>query len=120
MMRIMFAGLLFLNSLLASATDLVTLTVNTHARQFTVKLPANPTTGYQWTVREYDKALLKLTDSSYLASHSGMIGAGGTMVYTFERLDGAVWPKSTTLLFSYARSWEPGSGRMEMIRVDFQ
>lgn len=118
MMRILLSFFLFLTSLQIFSADM-TLSVDAHSRQFVVKLPANPTTGYLWTVKQYDKAILQLTSREYLKPQTKLIGAGGVMTFTFSRVKGAVYPTSTVLLFRYARSWEPAAAEIKKITVDF-
>lgn len=75
-----------------------------HARvkeSFTISIPANPTTGYNWTA-DYDYVLLAQGNAVYETSHSGALGSGGTYVFVFTPLK----PGKTTIYFVYKRSWE--------------
>jgi predicted secreted protein/nitrous oxidase accessory protein NosD len=75
-----------------------------HARvnePFTISMPANPTTGYNWTA-DYDYVLLNLAKAVYEKSPSGALGSGGTSVFVFTPLK----PGKTTIYFVYKRSWE--------------
>ncbi len=119
-MRLILSCLLFLNSLATFSADTLTVNVDAHRRQFVITLPANPTTGYQWTVKQYDKTLLQLTNSQYHAPDTNLIGAGGQMTFTFSRAKHVTYPKSTTLLFCYARGWESGSGMLKKVTVYFK
>ncbi|KTD11340.1 protease inhibitor I42 family protein [Legionella jamestowniensis] len=109
--------------LLACATfthaDTMSLNVNPSQNQFVVTLPANPTTGYQWTVEKYDKSFLKLLSSNYTASKTKLIGAGGQMQFTFQLIKGKTYPQSTSMQFKYARPWEPETGTMKQVTVNF-
>ena len=96
------------------------MNVDTHSQQFNIVLPANPTTGFQWTVKQYDKTILNLTSSQYVAPKTTLIGAGGEMHFVFSRVAGAMYPKSTTMLFRYARSWEHGRGIEKKVVVSFR
>ena len=96
------------------------MNVDAHSQQFTIKLPGNPTTGYQWTVKQYDKAVLKLSSSQYIQPQTRRIGAGGVMTFTFSRVKGVTYPQTTIMLFSYARSWEPERGEMKEVKVHFK
>lgn len=105
----------------ANAITTTTISVDPHQGSFKVSLPANPTTGFQWTLKEYDTSLLKLTSSQYIAPESKLIGAGGEMVFVFDLLPtGNVLPSSTTLLFQYARPWETANGTIQQITINFQ
>jgi inhibitor of cysteine peptidase len=93
--------------------------VSGKSQTFTVKLAANPTTGYQWTIKQYDKKVLKLVAQQYMAPVSRRIGAGGEMKFVFSRVKKSVAPQSTTIVFRYARSWEPGSASIKTVKVHF-
>lgn len=68
-----------------------------------VQLPANPSTGYAWTVNG-DPAPLKLVKHFHLRSkeESGMVGAPQTAVFEFK----ATSAGAATLTLLYRRSWE--------------
>ncbi|MDD4162320.1 MAG: protease inhibitor I42 family protein [Methanothrix sp.] len=70
---------------------------------FTISLPANPTTGYQWKA-DYDYVLLKEESAQFERASTGTanVGAGGTSVFVFTPL----MPGKTTIYFVYKRSWE--------------
>lgn len=87
--------------------------------QFDVTLPANPTTGYQWAVTQYDKTLFQMTGSQYFAPQTKRMGAGGQMIFTFRLNKGKNYPQKTNLLFTYARSWEPKSGTQKPVIITF-
>lgn len=101
------------------ADDPVTIHVGPGEKTFEVSLPSNPTTGYQWTVKNYDTKFLKLLSSIYTPSNSKLIGSGGTMVFSFERLNIGSVPETTLLEFRYARPWEKGSGTSKTVTVTF-
>lgn len=79
--------------------------VDNNQNQFAISLTANPTTGYQWQLLTYDKTIITLTSSQYLKNNS-LLGAGGTMVFEFDKVNNANWPKKTEILFQYVRPWE--------------
>jgi len=68
---------------------------------FTISIPANPTTGYNWTA-DYDYVLLAQGNAVYETSPSGALGSGGTYVFVFTPMK----PGKTTIYFVYKRSWE--------------
>ena len=68
---------------------------------FTISIPANPTTGYNWTA-DYDYVLLEQGRTEFEKSPSGALGSGGTSVFVFTPLK----PGKTTIYFVYKRSWE--------------
>lgn len=105
---------------MAFSADTLKLTVDAHSQQFNITLPSNLTTGFSWTAKQYDKNSLKLIDKHYQAPQTKLIGAGGKMQFTFSRVKGMAYPKSTTILFRYARSWEHGGGVIKKVVVTFK
>lgn len=78
--------------------------------QFEIMQNANPTTGYSWTIKDYDKNLLNLVSSHYLTSKSQLAGAGGRMVWIFQATPEAFRQgvdAETKIQLTYARSWSP-------------
>jgi inhibitor of cysteine peptidase len=71
--------------------------------EFTIAVPANPTTGYQWK-ESHDASLLNLVGSEYKPSKQakGVVGAGGTQYFKFRALK----PGMTRVDFSYQRPTE--------------
>lgn len=117
----MFASICLLLLMMTNlyADDPVTIHVDPGDKTFQVSLPSNPTTGYQWTLKSYDTKLLKFLSSIYTPSKSNLIGAGGTMVFSFERLDKVDVPETTLLEFLYARPWEKEGGTSKTVSVTF-
>lgn len=112
---------LTLCSFQSTAEQALTVRVDKNQSSFRITLPANPTTGFQWTVKQYDKKLLKIQDSYYAASATKRMGAGGDMTFIFSRLSTKSFPNSTIILFRYARSWEPASsGTLKRIKLYFK
>lgn len=120
-LTIAFAALLPCNHALAQApgssgnkqspTSTVTITDQDNGRNvdlmmgqtLIVRLPGNPSTGYDWVVSG-DPTPLKLTKNFHQRSKSapGMVGAPQTAVLEFS----AASPGVTTLTLLYRRSWE--------------
>lgn len=96
------------------------MTVPANSPQFVVSLPANPTTGYQWGVTEYDTSQLVLVSGVYQAPQTKLVGAGGTMVFTFKPIAGKPYPASTLIRFEYARPWEKTGGTEKTMEVQFK
>lgn len=118
-MRIILACLLMGISLIANSAEALDMDVNNNETSFDVTLASNPTTGFQWSVVEYDKSLLTLTDSQYKRPKTSLIGAGGEMTFTFKLNQGKTYPKSTKMVFNYSRSWEEGTGKVQTIIINF-
>ncbi|MDI1352009.1 MAG: protease inhibitor I42 family protein [bacterium] len=107
-------------SLIANANANDTLSINVEPKQktFVVTLDANPTTGYQWSVVTFDKKLINLSASKFVRPQTNLIGAGGSMLFTFKINDNAHL-KTTSIVFKYARPWEHGKGIVKKVRVHF-
>ena len=81
--------------------------VNRKNPKFTIKLISNPTTGYSWFLREYNKNLVKPISQSYQAGDKKLMGAPGYQVWTFQVMKEAFTvPQETHLRFIYTRPWE--------------
>ncbi|HEY0790476.1 MAG TPA: protease inhibitor I42 family protein [Chthoniobacterales bacterium] len=68
-----------------------------------VRLAANATTGYHWSVQSGTGRCLELTSNTYLESRSSALGRGGTAVFVFT----ARRAGSTALKLGYSRPFEP-------------
>lgn len=120
MKKIILSAVLFWGfSIMANASDNLSINVTSSQPSFIVSLAANPTTGYQWSAVKFDKDLLTLTSSKYQKPNTKLIGAGGQMLFTFTLNKGKTYPKETNMVFKYARSWEPESGTVKNITVNF-
>lgn len=80
---------------------------------FTVALPANPGTGYQWNA-DYDYYLLSLESSQFEKASSERVGAGGESVFVFKPLRTG----KTTISLVYKRPWENIAADVKTIHVD--
>lgn len=69
-----------------------------------VSLPANASTGYQWTMEEWDETILSLVSDNYLPQSSDplLAGQGGTRLWKFK----AERAGAVEVVFSYSRPWE--------------
>lgn len=67
-----------------------------------VALEGNPTTGYTWETQGLDEAVLSLSGEPTYAPDSDLIGASGTLAFTFE----PVAAGEIQLTLVYHRPWE--------------
>ena len=76
--------------------------------EFTLKLKANPTTGYSWFIRECDAHYLEPSSHHFEApDNKKMAGAPGYEFFTFKVKPAAFMvPHQTPLRLVYARPWE--------------
>jgi inhibitor of cysteine peptidase len=79
----------------------------------TIKLEANPTTGYTWEVVESDGAILRQVGETEYEAESDLIGAGGVQTLRFE----AVEAGEMELRLVYHRPWETGVEPLETFTV---
>jgi inhibitor of cysteine peptidase len=119
LMKGLFASLLLSFSISAHAEDLLSLDVHVNDPTFVISLPANPTTGFQWSVEQYDKNILTLSSNVYEKPKTNLVGAGGQAHFTFSLKKGKQFPEHTQLQFKYARSWEPKTGTVKKVQVNF-
>ena len=81
-----------------------------------IQLSANPTTGYSWAIDKTDTTILALQSESYTPTPGGLIGSGGTTVFTFI----AQHPGMVQLQLKYWRSWEGDSSILTRYDVTIQ
>jgi predicted secreted protein len=82
---------------------------------FTIALPANKTTGYEWH-KDFDNNMLTLAYSEY-RTESGLpdlLGRGGRQYFYFR----ALAPGQTAVNFSYQRLWENNPAEEEVFTVN--
>jgi predicted secreted protein len=74
-------------------------------KEFTVRLSANRTTGYQWRpAGSLDERVVKLVRSEYVVFDPGRVGGGGEEIWTFL----AAGRGDTEITMEYIRPWEKG------------
>ena len=101
-----------------SSPDDKAIMVNASQPDFTIQLRANPTTGYQWYIKKYDRNLMQLVSSSFQAFTGKLVGAPGTQIYKFIML-----PESfkahhlTCITLAYARAWNLSQASIKKIQV---
>ena len=89
--------------------DLILAKLN---QPFTISLPANPTTAYQWFV-DYDYYLLRL-DLERFEKSSPAIGSGGNSIFVFSPQR----PGKTTISLVYRRPWDNIVADVASFRVE--
>lgn len=118
-MRVLIIAVLFFCPMLSNAANPYTIDIRPDGSQFTITMPANPTTGFLWTVTKYDNKTFQQSQGHYFAPNTKRIGAGGKMVFTFTCRKGKKRPHSTSVLLSYARPWEKTSASVTKVVVNF-
>jgi inhibitor of cysteine peptidase len=75
---------------------------------FTIILQSNPTTGYSWSLKNYDpNIILPLSRKFYPSTSKGLVGAPGYEKWTFRvKAGGFTVPQLTSITLIYLRPWE--------------
>ena len=60
----------------AALAEVLQIKLKPGAQDFSFSLPANPTTGYHWSVVSYDQTLMQLKSAQYHAKTGNLIGRG--------------------------------------------
>lgn len=114
MMRVLATSMMLTHCSFASNTapaihDQKTATISVRQTQpdFIIKLKSNPTTGYIWSLHNYDRSLLASVKHEFHAPKTDLVGAPGYELWTFHVKPAAfVKPVRTVVSFVYARPWE--------------
>lgn len=72
-------------------------------KPFTLKMDAQPSKGYKWYVDYYDKSILTLVSSEYVAFRLFTRGSDGQQQFTFQPLN----TRDTTILISNVNEQKP-------------
>ncbi len=76
---------------------------------FLIKIKSNPSTGYKWYIKDYDRNLLYLTKHDYVApkKEGGLVGAAGEEQWGFRLAPGANNASYVTeVTLVYMRPWD--------------
>jgi inhibitor of cysteine peptidase len=72
----------------------------------TITLPVNPTTGFAWSIQQYDTNLVKLVLQRYTPPITRLMGAPGIQQYTFAAVKtGYAVTQVGHIVLNYARPW---------------
>ena len=81
----------------------------------TIRLEANPTTGYQWEpAGAPDEAVIRVVSDRYEAEATEVVGSGGTQEIVIEGTGAG----TTTFELRYVRPWEEGGTPAETATFD--
>ena len=78
-----------------------------------IKLPANPTTGYQWELKAVNTDILHPSGEPEFAPSSNAVGSGGTVTLRFE----AIGPGQTKLELIHRRPFEKNVPPIQSFQV---
>jgi len=95
------------------------ISLDANCSHFEVKLPANPSTGFRWTLESYDTEHFVYLETNDVPAATTRMGAPGTRIFYFKQKDKTMCPESTALRFSYGRAWEVDSSSSTDVTVKF-
>ena len=78
-----------------------------------IRLPENPTTGYQWAVEEVKGPIITLEKSNYAPTAGAEIGGGGERTLVFK----ATSPGTTNLRLKLWQAWEGDSSIVDIYTI---
>lgn len=95
------------------------INISKQQSKFTVRLPANATTGYSWVLNgDYDQDLIKPVEHQYIAPDKKLLGAPGTSEWTFQLQAKAFKvPTKITVTLDYMRPWEKAVSKTQTLTV---
>jgi inhibitor of cysteine peptidase len=98
---------------------LKTIVVKKSAPEFTITIQSNPTTGYSWSLKDYDYNLISPVSSKYYPPvNKKLIGAGGYEKWTFRvKPQGFIVPQTTSLTLIYSRPWDQQGAQVTIFKV---
>jgi inhibitor of cysteine peptidase len=80
---------------------------------FFIRLPENPTTGYQWIVEEVEGPIIALEKSNYALTTGTGVGGGGERTLMFK----ATSPGTTNLRLKLWQAWEGDSSIVDIYTI---
>lgn len=99
-----------------------TITQNSNQPTFIIQLKSNRTTGYSWSLENYDEQAIQLLQHRYLPPTQMIAGAAGIEKWTFRLTkDAFATPKTFSIALVYKRPWEKdGDSRRVVFHVTVQ
>ena len=90
-------------TMIIGITVMITACKGSKPQTAKIKLPSNPTTGYEWQA-EQGKELFEI-NSEYVEKETDeeAVGVGGTQIFTLKPKEKGL----TKITFTYSQPWEP-------------
>jgi predicted secreted protein len=93
-----------------------TIIVSQKMPQFTIRLAANPTTGYSWFLTDYSPQFIKVLTHAYHPAISQIAGASGHEEWTFAvNPNTFAAPQVIKISLLYARPWNLNDNNKSVI-----
>lgn len=106
-------------SAIACAAEIIQ--VKPSSPEVSIKLLANPSTGYQWVLIKYDQTLMEKPIDRYLPPDTQLIGTPGYTVWQFKFKSSAFTARQKTqVILEYKRPWEKTKGQEKVISFMIQ
>jgi inhibitor of cysteine peptidase len=80
---------------------------------FSIYLEGNPTTGYNWQVKDYNHKIIEQTGKEHYKSEGNKIGSGGHYTFNFKTVSSG----ETKLALVYLRPWEKDTPPIETYEI---
>lgn len=91
------------------------ISVTSKEPTFSLDLKSNPTTGYNWFLREYNENLIEPIKREIINNKSKLIGASIIERWTFKiKPAGFIVPHQTTIRMIYARPFQGNEGANQL------
>lgn len=88
-------------------------------RQVTIKVKANPTTGYLWSVKQYDAKYFKLDSIKTLKpKDKQLMGAPSEKLFVFNLIRNLDRPSN--IILQFGRPWDPKSAKLYTYHITTQ
>lgn len=107
----------FSNFLYAADGNSHIITVDTANPKFTITVPANPRTGFSWSVKQIDSAVIEKEKKQYRASNTKLLGVSGEMVFTFQLKELKSYPASSRIILFYSHPKMRKKGKIKIYTV---
>jgi len=96
------------------------ISVSANEPHFTIHLKANPTTGYQWIIRDHSDEIVPLS-SQYHAPKKTIPGAGGYSSWHFKvKKQAFSAPMELSVTLVYKKSWKAEGGEVKRFIIHTQ
>ncbi len=99
------------------------LVITPEQDEIEIFLPSNPSTGYVWAVKDFDRRLLKLTDHFVIKTETKRVGAPNLELFEFKLLKGNRGREAnqlTEITFVQLRSFETVKEQAQNQEVTFK
>ncbi len=95
-----------------------TILVKSESPTVTIKLKANPSTGYSWFLGSYDHDCLQPVSSRFIPAKGNRVGAGGVSEWTFKVKEKAFTvPQLLKINMVYMQAWQLKNSTQQVFTI---